>query len=44
MKKKIDLAAIPELRTSVGLHGSIKQKETGGPLCTAAVIAFLIAL
>ena len=33
MKKKIDIASIPELSTSVGMHGSMKQKEVGGPLC-----------
>ena len=33
MTKKIDIASIPELNTSVGMHGSLKQKEVGGPLC-----------
>ena len=33
MTKKIDIAAIPELGTSVGMHGSIKQKEVGGGWC-----------
>ena len=31
MKKKIDIAAVPELRTSVGMHGSLKQKEVLHP-------------
>lgn len=44
MKKKIDLAAIPELGTSVGMHGSMKQKEVGGPLCLGALVAIIIAL
>lgn len=39
MKKKIDIAAVPELTTSVGIHGSMKQKEVAGPLCLGAVIA-----
>lgn len=39
MKKRIDIAAIPELGTSVGMHGSFKQKEVGGPICLAIVIA-----
>ena len=44
MTKKIDIAAIPELSTSVGLHGSVKQKEVAGPLCLGIVIAVIIAL
>lgn len=44
MKKKIDIAAIPELSTSVGMHGSVKQKEVGGPLCLGALVALFIAL
>lgn len=40
--KKIDIAAIPELGTSVGMHGSIKQKEVGGMICLA--IAVLVCL
>ena len=44
MKKKIDIAAIPELNTSVGMHGSVKQKEVGGPLCLCIVVAVVIAL
>jgi hypothetical protein len=44
MKKKIDIMAIPELGTSVGMHGSVKQTEVGGPLCLGAFIAFLLAL
>ena len=44
MKKKIDIAAVPELATSVGMHGSIKQKEVGGPICFAIVAAIVMAL
>lgn len=44
MKKKIDIAAVPELRTGVGMHGSIKQKEVGGPLCLGLLIAVIYAL
>ena len=44
MKKKIDIGAIPELKTSVGMHGSLKQKEVGGPLCLGALVAIMIAL
>ncbi len=44
MKKKIDIAAIPELNTSVGMHGSVKQKEVGGPLCLGVVFAIIIGI
>jgi hypothetical protein len=44
MKKKIDISAIPELGTSVGMHGSVKQKEVGGPLCLGLVVAVVIGL
>jgi hypothetical protein len=44
MKMKIDVTSIPELRTSVGMHGSLKQKEVGGPLCLGIAIAILYAL
>ncbi len=44
MKKKIDITAVPELRTSVGMHGSLKQKEVGGPVCLGIAIAIMYAL
>ena len=44
MKKKIDIAAVPELSTSVGMHGSVKQKEVAGPLCLGIVVAIIMAL
>jgi hypothetical protein len=44
MKKKIDIAAVPELVTSVGMHGSVKQKEVGGPVCLGLAVALMIAL
>ena len=44
MTKKIEIASLPELTTSVGMHGSVKQKEVGGPICLAIVIAALMAL
>ena len=44
MKKKIDIASVPELRTSVGMHGSLKQKEVGGPMCLGIAIAIMYAL
>lgn len=42
--KKIDIAEIPELGTKVGMHGSVKQKEVGGPLCAGILVAIIIAL
>lgn len=36
--KKIDIAKLPELPTSVGIHGSSKQKEVGGAACVAAIV------
>jgi hypothetical protein len=44
MTKKIAISNVPELTTSVGMHGSVKQKEVGGPVCFAIVVAFLMAL
>ena len=44
MKKKIDIAAIPELGTSVGMHGSMKQQEVAGPLCLGIVVAIIMAV
>lgn len=44
MTKKIDIASIPELNTSVGMHGSMKQKEVGGPLCLGILVCILYAL
>ena len=43
MKKKIDVRALPELSTSVGMQGSLKQKEVCGPLCLAISIGIVIA-
>jgi hypothetical protein len=44
MTKKIDIANVPELTTSVGMHGSMKQKEVGGALCFAIAVAALLML
>ena len=44
MTKKIEIRNIPELTTSVGMHGSAKQKETMGAICGAVVIAVIMAL
>jgi hypothetical protein len=43
MKKKIDIRALPELGTSVGMQGSMKQKEVGGPLCLGILVGIFIA-
>ena len=44
MQKTIDITAIPELGTSVGLHGSVKQKEVHGPLLLGLALALVIGL
>lgn len=36
--KKIDIDRITELKTSIGIHGSAKQKEVAGPLCLAVLL------
>ena len=41
--KKIDINTIPELKTSVGIQGSAKQKEVGGPFCIGVIIAIIVA-
>lgn len=44
MMKKIDIARIPELKTSIGIHGSEKQKEVGGPVCLGALIGLALLI
>ncbi|HEY5722170.1 MAG TPA: hypothetical protein VIT45_07595 [Allosphingosinicella sp.] len=41
--KKIDIKKLPELKTSVGIHGSIKQKEVGGAGCMGVIFMIAIA-
>jgi hypothetical protein len=41
---KIDLNKLPELNTSVAMHGAVKQQEVAGPLCLGLVIAVIMAL
>ena len=41
--QKIDIKKLPHLKTGVGIHGSIKQKEVGGVACMGAVLAVAIA-
>jgi hypothetical protein len=40
--KKIDIASLPELATSVGIHGSMKQKEVGGAVCIGVLIGIAV--
>jgi len=35
--KKIDIRKLPELKTRVGIHGSVKHKEVMGLPCMLAV-------
>lgn len=39
--RKIDISKIPELVTSVGIHGSMKQREVGGSACAGIFIAIV---
>jgi hypothetical protein len=39
--KKVDIAKLPELNTSVGIHGSAKQKEVTGPICLGLIFGIL---
>lgn len=36
--RKIDITTLPELATSVGIHGSCRQKEVGGAPCAAVIV------
>jgi hypothetical protein len=40
--KKIDIARIPELKTGIGMYGSAKQKEVGGPMCLGVMMGIAI--
>jgi hypothetical protein len=42
--KKIDISRIPELKTSVGMQGSVKHKEVGGPVCLGALLGIAYML
>ena len=44
MKKKIDIASVPELTTSVGMPHSVKQKDVAGPVCLSLVVATIMML
>ena len=39
--KKIDISKLPELKTSVGIQGSMKQKEVGGSACVGVFLAVI---
>ncbi|HEY0113086.1 MAG TPA: hypothetical protein VGB59_08020 [Allosphingosinicella sp.] len=39
--KKININELPELATAVGMHGSTKQKEVGGPVCIAVIVGII---
>jgi hypothetical protein len=39
--KKIDIRKLPQLGTSVGIHGSLKQKEVGGSACAGIFLALV---
>jgi hypothetical protein len=41
--RKIEIKKLPELKTSVGIHGSVKQKEVGGMGCLGVLCVIVIA-
>ena len=41
--RKIDIRKLPELKTSVGIHGSVKQKEVTGGACLGFILIYIIA-
>jgi hypothetical protein len=36
--KRIQIDMLPELKTSVGIHGSVKLKEVGGAVCAGVLV------
>ena len=40
--KKIDITSLPELDTSVGIQGSAKQQEVGGPFCLGILVGVAV--
>ncbi len=40
--KKIDIAKLPELRTSVGIHGSARHKEVGSLACLGLILVVVV--
>jgi len=40
----IDIANIPELDTVIGMHGSVKQTEVGGPVCMGVLIGIALLI
>ncbi|HEX2764762.1 MAG TPA: hypothetical protein VHM92_13080 [Allosphingosinicella sp.] len=39
--KKIDISKLPELRTRVGIYGSMKHREVGGSTCVGVFVAIV---
>lgn len=39
--KKIDIRKLPDLKTRVGIHGSMRQKEVGGSACLGVFVAVI---
>lgn len=40
---KIDIANLPQLKTPIGIYGSVKQTEVGAAPCLAAILLVAIA-
>ena len=41
---KIDISSIPQIKTSVGIHGALQQREVAGPFCAGIVLAGVVIL
>lgn len=39
---KLDITSIPELGTSIGIHGSTRQQEVAGPFCLGVLVGIAI--
>jgi hypothetical protein len=44
MMRKINIGQLPELQTHVGIQGSVKHKEVGGPPCLGFLLGVALVL
>ncbi|MGF1550608.1 MAG: hypothetical protein ACFBQW_08810 [Sphingomonadaceae bacterium] len=40
--KKIEIEKLPELTTSVAMHGSPRSREVGGPICVGIAVSAVL--
>ncbi|HEV2748363.1 MAG TPA: hypothetical protein VGW34_13825 [Allosphingosinicella sp.] len=41
-KVRLEVEELPELETSVGIAGSAKQQEVGGPACLGVIAGIML--